>query len=263
MNSKYTKFLLTAALLPAVSAFGGVFVLTDDACPTAKGDTEIHLEYDGSWTTHYGKTLASDIGVEVAYGLTESLEVDFSLDFGWDYNSNHASHVNFNGLSLGFKNQVLDPESNDAPFGVALVGGFSWAWANTDHSAARDFAFELGVNFQKNLMDGDLILAFTPNVQFGTAYDYEWDGYDDSIVYELAGGASYAIGGGFRIGVEAVYDFVYTDRYDDNAFYLGPNVCFETDSWWVTACVAPRWFSRDSDTNDHDLNIRIEIGCTF
>lgn len=268
-KSKLTKLglILAAGAIPAVNALAGVFVITDDACPAAKGDLEAHLNWESDIVTSHSRAVGSGIGLEFAYGATETLEVAASLDFGWDYAGKHWKNTddfNFTGISLGLKDQILDPEKAENPFGLAMVGGFAWAWAGTDKSSARDIEFSLGLNFQKNLADGDLILAFTPSVAFGT----EKDSTETAVSYSLAGGVSYQVAEGLRFGIEAEWAIDYVGgEYEDNAFYAGPNVCYEAESWWVTACVAPRWFSRsandDGDDLGHDVRLVIQLGYAF
>lgn len=276
-KSKLTKLglILAAGAIPAVNALAGVFVITDDACPAAKGDLEAHLNWESDFATNHSRAVETGIGLEFAYGATETLEVAASLDFGWDYSSSHyerktgtprVNDSNLTGLSLGLKNQILDPENAENPFGLAMVGGFSWAWADASQNSAREITFSLGLNFQKNLMDGDLILAFTPSVEFatakGTSEDENSDSSVDSITYSLAGGFSYQVAEGLRFGLEAEWGIDYSDGYEGNAFYAGPNVCYEAESWWVTACVAPLLFSKDEEKG-HDVRLVIQLGYAF
>lgn len=287
MKNTLTKLglILAAGSIPAINALAGVFVITDDACPAADGDLEAHLNWESGIRTNHSRAIDSGIGLEFAYGATETLEIGASLDFGYNYASHHyarktdrpneptkhADDFNFTGISLGLKNQILDPEKEENPFGLAFVGGFSWAFAETDQAAARDIGFELGLNFQKNLMDGDLILAFTPGVSFTTAYLYHDSGensgdagtYEDSIEYGLAGGASFQVAEGVRLGVEGTLNVSYSDKWDDTAFYIGPNFCYEAESWWITATLAPRVFSTDPENRDHDITFAAQFGYAF
>lgn len=282
MKNTLTKLglILAAGSIPAINALAGVFVITDDACPAADGDLEAHLNWESGIRTNHSRAIDSGIGLEFAYGATETLEIGASLDFGYNYASHHyarklgdssvhADDFNFTGISLGLKNQILDPEKEENPFGLAFVGGFSWAFAETDQAAARDIGFELGLNFQKNLMDGDLILAFTPGVSFTTAYCYhdsdEGDAgtYADSIEYGLAVGASFQVAEGVRLGVEGTLNVSYSDKWDDTAFYIGPNFCYEAESWWITATLAPRVFSTDPENRDHDITFAAQFGYAF
>lgn len=262
--------VLAAGAIPAVNALAGVFVITDDAQPAAKGDLEAHLNWESAIATEDNHAVETGIGIEFAYGATETLEVGVSLDFGWDWRSRknedgHADDFNFTGISLALKEQILDPEKEGNAFGLCMVGGFSWGWAGTDRSAARYIGFDLGLNFQKNLLDGDLILAFTPGVSFGTSYDYESASYSDGITYSLAAGFSYQVVEGLRLGLEAVYEIEYGDDEDSGKneflgeeFYAGPNLCYEQDNWWITACLAPRWF-----TTDHTILFVAQFGWAF
>lgn len=263
--------LISAAVFgTAVNALAGVFVITDDACPAAKGELEAHLNWESSVATDHGTAIATAPSLEFAYGATDSLEIGFSFDFGHDYVSHRyarkigesrVNDFNFTGISLGLKNQILDPEKAENPFGLAFVGGFSWAFAGTDQSSARDITFELGLNFQKNLLDGDLILAFTPGVAFTSVKgdDGNTDSTFDSTEYSLAAGASYQIVEGWRVGVEGVYSIAYdSDGFDDAQFYAGPNICYEADSWWFTATVAPRLF-----TSADEVIVAAQIGYVF
>lgn len=284
MKNTLTKLglILAAGSIPAINALAGVFVITDDACPAADGDLEAHLNWESGIRTNHSRAIDSGIGLEFAYGATETLEIGASLDFGYNYASHHyarkladssahADDFNFTGISLGLKNQILDPEKEENPFGLAFVGGFSWAFAGTDQAAARDIGFELGLNFQKNLMDGDLILAFTPGVSFTTAYRYhnsdedssDAGTYEDSIEYGLAGGASFQVAEGLRLGVEGTLNVSYSDKWDDTAFYIGPNFCYEAESWWITATLAPRVFSTDPENRDHDITFAAQFGYAF
>lgn len=266
--------VLAAGAIPAINALAGVFVITDDAQPAAKGDLEAHLNWESSIATDHNRFVDTGIGLELAYGATETLEVAASLDFGWTYSSHdygkkvedakHQDDFNFTGISLGLKEQILDPESAEDPFGLCMVGGFSWAWAGTDASAARDIGFDLGLNFQKNLLDGDLILAFTPGVSFGTSYIYDEERYSDFIVYSIGFGFSYQVVEGLRLGAEASYEITYEEGddgsidYSDNEFYAGPNLCYEGESWWITICIAPRLF-----TTDHSVLAVAQLGWAF
>lgn len=273
--SKLSKPALVsaAALSAAVNALAGVFVLTDDACPAAKGDLEAHLNWESAIATDHKAAIETSPSLELAYGATETLEIGVSLDFTHEYVSGRyarkigekrTNDVNLTGLSLGLKNQILDPENAENPFGLAFVGGFSWAWAGASQDSARDITFELGLNFQKNLLDGDLILAFTPGVAFTSIKgDKEETGSSDSTFdsteYSLAAGASYQIVDGFRLGVEAAWSIVYeADGYAENQFYAGPNVCYEAENWWITACVAPRLF-----TTADDMIVAAQFGMVF
>jgi len=286
-KNTFTKLglILAAGAIPAVNALAGVFVITDDACPAAEGDLEAHLNWETTARTNHSRSFENGIGLEFAYGATETLEVGASLDFGYNYashhfsrktagdNSEHADDFNFTGISLGLKNQILDPENAEKPFGLAFVGGFSWSFAGADSSAAREIGFELGLNFQKNLLDGDLILAFTPGVAFTTSYTYrdedgnlvseENRGYEDSIEYSLGFGASYQVAEGLRFGAEGSLNISYSDNFDDTAFYFGPNFCYEAESWWITATLAPRLFSTDPDNRDHDIQFCAQLGFAF
>lgn len=287
MKNTLTKLglILAAGSIPAINALAGVFVITDDACPAADGDLEAHLNWESGIRTNHSRAIDSGIGLEFAYGATETLEIGASLDFGYNYASHHyarkvpnpdgssphADDFNFTGISLGLKNQILDPEKEENPFGLAFVGGFGWEFAGADQTAARTIGFELGLNFQKNLMDGDLILAFTPGVSFTTGYLYhdskENSGdagtYEDSIEYGLAGGASFQVAEGVRLGVEGTLNVSYSDKWDDTAFYIGPNFCYEAESWWITATLAPRVFSTDPDNRDHDITFAAQFGYAF
>lgn len=281
MNNTFTKLglILAAGAIPAVNALAGVFVITDDAQPAAKGDLEAHLNWESDFRTNHSLSAENGVGLEFAYGATDTLEVAASLDFGYDYVSHHYSRAtagdnsentddfNCTGISLGLKNQILDPEKAENPFGLAFVGGFGWTFAGTDKSAAREISFDLGLNFQKNLLDGDLILAFTPGVSFTTVYNYtkteEGSDYDDEIGYSLAFGASYQIAEGFRLGFEGTLDVTYTDKWDDTAFYIGPNIYFEAGDWWLAATLAPRVFSVDPENGDHDILFNAQLGYAF
>lgn len=264
--------LLAASAIPATNLLGGVFVITDDACPVAKGDLEFHLNWESSVATDHSTAIASAPALEFAYGATETLEVGVSLDFGHDYMSgryarkvgeSRINDFNCTGISIGLKNQILDPENENNPFGLAFVGGFSWAWADASENSARDITFELGLNFQKNLLDGDLILAFTPGIAFtsvkGDPADGSTDSTFDSTEYSLAAGASYHVGGGFRLGLEGVYALAYdADGFVEDQFYAGPNFCYEAEKWWFAVTVAPRLF-----TSADDVTVAAQFGYAF
>ncbi len=262
MINGYKKFLLTAALLPAATAFGGVFVVTDDACPADKGVLEVHYNAYGTNTSKGGYALNNEMGLEAAYGVTDTLEASISLNFGSIYQEHHADYFNCNGISMELKNEIANPEKEDVlPFGAALVAGFSWNWSTTTSDAARKIGFKAGVNFQKNLLDGDLLLVFTPNVSFGSDYSYSEKKYEDGTIYELACGASYKICDGFRLGAEAWYDITYHDNFEGDDFYCGPNVCFEVGNYWCALVVAPHWFA--TTNGEHEVILGVHMGYAF
>lgn len=253
--------VLAAGAIPAVNAFAGIFVITDDAAPAGLGDLEVTLNWESSVATDHGTAVSTAPALEFAYGATETLEIAASLDFGHEYmNTRYARKIaearthdfNFTGISVGMKNMILDPENQDHPFGLSLVGGFSWAFAGADQSSARDITFELGLIFQKNFLNDDLVLAFTPGVAFtsvkGDPATGSTDSTFDSTEYSLAAGASYNVGGGFRLGVEGVYSFLYdANGFVEDQFYAGPNCCYEAENWWLTVTVAPRLFTSADD----------------
>lgn len=253
--------VLAAGLVPAVNAFGGIFVITDDAGPAGLGDLEVTLNWESSVATNHGTAVSTAPALEFAYGATETLEIAASLDFGHEYMSgryarkageSRLNDFNFTGISVGMKNMILDPESEGAPFGLSLVGGFSWAFADASQNSARDITFELGLIFQKNFLNDDLVLAFTPTVAFtsvkGDPASGSTDSTFDSTEYSLAAGASYALGGGLRVGAEGVYTLAYdANGFVEDQFYAGPNVCYEAEKWWLTVTVAPRLFTSADD----------------
>ncbi len=259
MNNKYIKFLATAALLPAISVFGGQFVITDDACPAGEGELEVHIEYEGSLTTRYGKNLDNGLAIEAAYGVVDSLELAVAVEGGWNYNSRAADHGNLTGVSFGAKYQILDPEEEDAVLGLALVAAIGYSWSTYDKTSASDLAVEIGVNFQKNIGE-DLVLALTPSVCFG--WEKEDENHANAYSYGFGAGASYSLAEGLYVGFELGYEVeMYGGSLFEGALYAGPNVCFETEVWWVTACVAPRIFSKEE--GEHDVLIRVELGFAF
>ncbi len=264
--------LLAAALFPAVNAFAGIFVIADDAAPAGLGDLEVTLNWEASVTTDHRHCVNMAPAVEFAYGATETLEIAASLDFGHEYMSTRYARkiaesrthdFNFTGVSVAMKNMILDPENREDPFGLSLIGGFSWAFAGADQSSARDITFELGLIFQKNFLDNDLVLAFTPVVAFSSAKGDPADGSTDSTFdtteYSLAAGASYSVCSGLRVGLEGVYSVVYdATGFDDDQFYAGPNCCYEAENWWLTVTVAPRLF-----TSADDILIAGQFGYIF
>lgn len=253
--------VLAAGAIPAVNAFAGIFVIADDAAPAGLGDLEVTINWESSIATNHKAAASTAPALEFAYGATETLEIAASLDFGHEYMSgNYARKVgesrindfNFTGISVALKNMILDPESETAPFGLSLVGGFSWAFADASQNSARDITFELGLIFQKNFLNDDLVLAFTPTVAFtsvkGDPASGNTDSTFDSTEYSLAAGASYALGGGLRVGAEGVYTLAYdANGFVEDQFYAGPNICYEAENWWLTLTVAPRLFTSADD----------------
>ena len=264
--------VLAAGVIPAVNAFAGIFVITDDAAPAGLGDLEVTLNWEASVATNHGTAASVAPALEFAYGAMETLEIAASLDFGYEYMSSRyarktagarAHDFNFTGISLAMKNMILDPENRDHPFGLSLVGGFSWAFAGANQASARDITFELGLIFQKNFLNDDLVFAFTPGVAFtsvkGDPAVGSTDSTFDSTEYSLAAGASYHVAVGFRVGVESVYSFLYdANGFVEDQFYAGPNCCYEAENWWLTVTVAPRLF-----TSADDVIVAGQIGYIF
>lgn len=275
MNNKQllkTGTLLAATAFSATNTLAGIFVITDDAAPVSEGAMELSLNWESGIATNHGTAVASGAALELAYGATDTLEIAASLDFGHEYMSGRYARkagesrlnaFNFTGLSLALKNMILDAEDANNPFGLAFVGGFSWVFADASENSARDITFELGLNFQKNLLDGDLVLAFTPGVAFtsvkGDSAEGNTDSIFDSTEYSLAGGASYRLCEKLRVGIEGVYMLAYdADGFVEDQFYAGPNVCYESETWWITAAVAPRLF-----TSANEVLFAAQLGYVF
>ncbi len=267
-NTKLSKlgFILAAGALPAVNAAAGIFVFADDACPADMGSIETHLLMDNAIQMDRRSSISSDFGLEFAYGAAENLELDFSFDFGKHYQSHHygerQNHFNFTGVSLAAKYQLLSPETE--PVGVAIVAGTSYAWAHADHSFAREFAGTLGVNFEMDLLGGDLILVASPGFEIVRAAENSEENDFTEETYSLAFGASYAVFEGLRLGAECFYDYTTRSRdHQDDAFYIGPSAAIEGEDWLFAVAMGVRAFSTEEETGTHDIRLAGQLEYVF
>jgi hypothetical protein len=147
-------------------------------------------------------------------------------------------------LIYNLTNPVVDP------IGLAMY----------EEIRAGDQVFELESKLiaQKNL--GPLVLAY--NVTLESV----WEGtglQDREGELQQALGASYEISQRLSVGIEMLDEFVFPEWRDNERvrnFFVGPNVCFRHQNWFVTVTA----LSQATNTPDEaDFQLRTIFGIGF
>lgn len=281
-----------------------LWIYTKSAETLPEGQTEIVVsdvirsgKVDSDYTFH-------DIRLEVEHGITNRLTgyaelIVFDHNYSTTnpdlqpyYDTQGGAGGRFNktqigGFEVGAKYNFLSPYKD--PIGLSA----SLAWDHRDKyrldgAGINQNSIELQFMFQKNFLDDQLVLAFSPKI--------EWErrtspGIKEvEIALDISAGASYRVAPNLYIGAEFRHQSDYlspfnTDigEYEDptldpshfpfdlgsqhqNGNYFGPTVHFSQKNWWMTAGAlwqvsgggSPNAFNRNG--KNWDEHERVHIG---
>lgn len=188
------------------------------------------LEYEQyvTWKTDKDKDPTIDrfdFRHELEYGLTDRLQLGFYLS-DWRYESGRTikdDGAEWRNVALDVIYNLTDPVAD--PLGTALYG-------------------EVKYGDELFVLEGKLLLQKTvpPFIfAYNAVLEAEWEGHDyneETGVLEQTLGVSYQHSPSVAFGMEAVHkvetpDWEW-DEFGDHAAYVGPNVSFRTEAWWVT-----------------------------
>lgn len=263
-----------ALFLPAAAhADERLWIYTKSAETLPGGQTEIVIsdvirsgKADSDYTFH-------DLRFELEHGVTDRLTAYAELIlFDHNYSTTNPDlqpyydtqggeggrfdKFQLGGFEVGAKYNVLSPYKDP----VGLSASLAWDHRTKyrlDGADINQNAVELGLMVQKNFLDNQLILAFSPKI--------EWERRtspgikEEEIALDIAAGVSYRVAPNLYIGAEFRHQSDYlspynteTGEYEDptlepsnfpfdfgsqhqNGNYIGPVVHYSQKSWWLTA----------------------------
>jgi hypothetical protein len=227
---------------------------TYDSTVLPQGSKELELWSTGRFGKPEGYS-AFDNRAELEIGLGSGLQTSIYIDFGTVYDGPSGTTVSNWQISNEWKWKLLDPVAD--VFGLALYGELT----------AGPSEEELEAKLILDKRFGKLLIAFN------AIGELEWEnlfpGWLHEQILEASGGAEYAVGAGFHVGVEARVNTVWETGvgFVGGAVYVGPVVSYVRPTWWVALSVMPQLTGFGSGTVDgleldeHErLNIRLLAG---
>ncbi|MHC5003274.1 MAG: DUF6662 family protein [Planctomycetota bacterium] len=212
---------------------------------------EVEYEQWITWKTH--KAIDSrfdrvDFRHEIEFGVTDNLQLGIYLsDWRYERGNTVDDGAEWRNVAVEAILALTDPVTD--PIGSALYGEVK--------IGDQLMALEGKLILQKNL--GKWVFAWNGTVEA------EWEGsnYDeDKGEFEQTLGASYQFTPELLAGVELLHEIEYDDwsEWEDHVVYLGPNISYRTETWWITA--APLAQLTDIDT-EADFQLRVIFGFDF
>lgn len=235
--SKALPCLAAALFLGTASANERHFAYTYETAVLPPGGKELEV-----WTTlRHGRDdyfSALDQRLEFEVGLTEGLMTAFYLN--WTNNASETSgqvgapSFAYEGFSSEWKWKLLDPVADAV--GFALYGEVGY---NT-----KDLEIEAKALFDKKV--GPWLLA--SNIVGELEYETQPGELDlNEIEIELDFGASYPLSPSLSVGLELfshneIAKEIGSEKFEfeHSALFLGPNISYGTQSWWMTLSVLPQ-----------------------
>lgn len=277
---KIRNILLAAAcgtaLPSAAHADESLWLYTKGAETLPKGETEVKvgvISRRGKADSDYA---FNDARIEVEHGITDRLQVYGELAiFNHDYSTTNPDLQPFydtqggdggrfrktqiGGIEAGVKYNILSPYKD--PIGLAVTVGWDHRFKyRLDGAKIDQDAVELQLHFQKNFLNNQLVLAFSPKI--------EWEHrvspgvIEKEIALDIAAGVSYRVAPKWYVGAEfrhqsdylspldtttsppehdpnlspSKFPFKFGSQYQ-NGNYVGPTVHYADKKWWATAGV--------------------------
>jgi hypothetical protein len=242
--------LIIFLTLPATVAIAGVrhFGYVYEAVTTAPGSLDVENWVTWGRTNNPQRVNAVDFRHEFEFGITENFQASLYVA-DWFYSADRQnSGLTYSDSALELIYNLTNPVVD--PIGLAMY----------EEIRAGDQVFELESKLiaQKNL--GPLVLAY--NVTLESV----WEGtglQDREGELQQALGASYEISQRLSVGIEMLDEFVFPEWRDNERvrnFFVGPNVCFRHQNWFVTVTA----LSQATNTPDEaDFQLRTIFGIGF
>lgn len=196
-----------------------------------------------------------DFREEIEFGLTERLTTAVYLNFRDVYSSgvgegDDEDGMEFKGVSSEWKYLLWDGKVK--PLGVLLYGEATY----DGEEAELEAKLVLGKEF------GPLALALNGIVE--QEWEFEEGETGEEGILQLTGGASYKLNKHWAIGVEFLNHREYPEWEEEehSAWFMGPNVHYHGEKWFLTATVMPQIGDRDLDEHEK-IEARIIAGKMF
>ena len=242
--------LILFLIWPAAAALAGVrhFGYVYEAVTSAPGSLDIENWVTWSRTNNPQRVDAVDFRHEFEFGVTENFQASLYVA-DWFYSDDRQnSGFTYSDSALELIYNLTNPVTD--PIGLAVY----------EEIRAGDRVFELESKLiaQKNI--GPLILAYNATLEA------VWEGtglQDREGELQQALGASYEISQRLSVGIEMLDEFVFPEWRDNERirnFFIGPNVCFRHQNWFVTVTA----LAQATNTPDEaDLQLRTIFGIGF
>lgn len=242
--------LILLLILPATAALAGArhFGYVYEAVTSAPGSLDMENWVTWSHTTNPQRVDGVDFRHEFEFGVTENFQASLYVA-DWFYSSDRQnSGFTYSDSALELIYNLTNPVID--PIGLAMY----------EEIRAGDRVFELESKLiaQKNI--GPLILAYNVTLEA------VWEGtglQDREGELQQALGASYEISQRLSVGIEMLDEFVFPEWRDNERvrnFFIGPNVCFRHQNWFVTVTA----LAQATNTPDEaDFQLRTIFGIGF
>jgi len=243
-------FLLLLLILPATAALAGVrhFGFVYEAVTSAPGSLDVENWVTWSHTSNPQRVDGVDFRHEFEFGITENFQASLYVADWFYATAPQPSGFTYSDSALELIYNLTNPVID--PVGLAVY----------EEIRAGDRLSELESKLiaQKDL--GPFIFAYNLTLEA------VWEGtglQDRQGELQQALGASYEISQRVSVGVEMLHEFVFPEWHDNERirnFFIGPNVCFRHQNWFVTVTA----LAQATNTSDEaDFQLRTIFGIGF
>jgi len=190
-----------------------------------------------------------DFRTEVEFGVTEDLQLAFYLaDWRYEDGASVADDgAEFRDVAIEVIYNLTNPTTDT--IGSALYGEVKWG--------GEVIELEGGILLQKNI--DRWVFGYNAILEA----EWEHAHYDDDKgVFMQSAGISYQLSPNWSTGAELVHEIEFDewDNVGDDVVYLGPNVAYRGEGWWV-ACTA--MFQATDVASEANFQTRLLIGFDF
>ena len=304
---KYALWATIGVLaLPSVAhADESLWIYTKGAETLPKGETEVKVSVISKRGKADSDYVFNDVHFEIEHGITDRMTVYGEVAvFNHDYSTTNPDLQPFfdtqggaggrfkktqiGGIDAGLKYNILSPYKD--PIGLAVSAEWDHRFKyRLDGSEINQDAIELQLHFQKNFLNNQLVLAFSPKIEWE---DRESPGIiEKEIALDITAGVSYRVAPKWYVGGEFRHQSDYlspldttTGEYDpnlrpskfpfkfgsqyQNGNYLGPTVHYADKKFWATAGVL--WqisgggeFAFNRNGKNVDEHEKVHVGLTI
>lgn len=297
---------ISALALPTVAhADESLWIYTKGAETLPKGATEVKAAVISKRGKAQSNYVFNEVKLEVEHGFTDRLTGYAELVI-YDHNysttnpdlqplfdtqggaGGRFNKTQIGGIDLGVKYNILSPYKDPIGLAVSVEWDHRFKY-RIDGAKINQDEVDLTLHLQKNLFNDQLILAFSPKI--------EWEHrlspgiIEKEMALDISAGASYRAAPNLYIGGEFRHQSDYLSPYDtvaqeydpnlspskfpfkfgsqyQNGNYLGPTVHYANKKWWATA--GALWqisgggkFAINQGGLNVDEHEKVHIGLTF
>lgn len=240
------------------SASEKLFGYSSGAEPLPKGAVEVYGWLTSRSSKGQGTYQAYDVRQEFEYGLTDKTAISLYLNQRYLDIQNAApiddegspeypnkKGWDFDGAQVAIVHNFISPYQNPHGFGFSMYfePGYSRSYKITGQKQDQ-YSFELKLLFQKNLMDDTMFFVFNINTELEWRRFHTKTERETELALEMTTGLSKRIYDGTFIGLEGRYHSEYPSMNFGNqehyAYFLGPNIHYAQQRWWVNLTYLPQ-----------------------